>query len=391
MKKNSLNIYIFLLCIYNLQGILYTSGSLISRLILAVVLVWSFYYFIIANTRFKLPKAMKMLTALIVIWFGYGVINLLTGSKYVGIPSYYYLKNIFNSLLPIYAFYVFARRGQLTRQVLTAWIYVFVIIVIANFYRNQQEKLVTVWRDEVTNNMGYLMLSILPLLPILRHRPLIQYAILGVLMFFVLQGMKRGAIIVGAVGVVFFLLESFQMNKQSNNKIGGNSFFRVLLTIGIVFFTVYFIQRLLISSDYFNERIERTLEGDSSGRDVLYEKAIYALMEGTKPLYVLFGRGGDATLRVLGNYAHNDWFEIAINNGFWMLLLYVVYWVSLMRYIIRIKKINKVAFVMLGLFFIVYFLKTFFSMSYCDTPFYASCAMGYALANGENPIDEVGE
>lgn len=388
MKNRVVHIYIALLCIYNLQGILYTSGGIVSQVLLAIILIWSFYHFIVANYSFKLPKVMKVLSALVMIWTGYGIINLFSDRIISWIPSYFYLKNIYNSLLPIYAFYVFAKRGQLTERVLTGWFYVFVIIGIANYFRAQQAVLEISWRDEVTNNAGYMILSMLPLLPLLHRKPLVQYAILAVLMYFVLYGFKRGAIIVGVVSVLFFLFSNYRTNHLTKEGKKGRQFLRVLLTVVIVVAAVYAVKQVITTSDYFNERMERTLEGDSSGRDRLYSEAKALIFNQTNPILFLFGYGADATLKYLGNYAHNDWYEIAIDNGLWMVVLYVIYWVVMMFYIISIRKTNPKAHLMIGLFFIIYFMKTLFSMSYNDVTFYAASALGYALAITDHPAEE---
>lgn len=389
MKKYIVHSYLAIWCIYNLQGVLYASGAMLSQLLLAVLLAWSLYYFILANIHYKLPNVLKILTVLIILWMSYGIITMIAGRIIRWIPIYYYLKNILMSLLPIYAFFVFARRGQLTERVLIGWLYIFLIVGIVGYYRNQREWMDKLWRDEVTNNAGYTMLSLLPLLPLLRRRPLIQYALLAVVMYFVLQGFKRGAIITGALASIFFLFGTAKTNRQSRGKTSFQQVLRVLFTVAIVIMAFYSVQRLLNTSDYFNEQIERTVEGDSSGRDILFSTAMSILSEETNPLILLFGHGGDATLKLLGNYAHNDWLEIAIDNGLWMIILYIVYWIVMLRYVVRTRKINPIAFMMVGLFFIIYFMKTLFSMSYNDVTFYASSALGYALAVGDNPPEEM--
>lgn len=383
VKKKIVHIYLALWCIYNLQGILYTSGAMLSQILFAVLIAWSMCYFIIANNNYKLPKVMKVLTTLVIIWTVYGVITLLSDRIISWIPSYNYLKNIYMALLPIYAFFVFTKRGQLTAKNLSVWLYVFLVICIARYYLTQQEWLDKTWRDEVTNNSGYLMLSLLPLLPLLRRKPVIQYAIFALLMYFVLHGFKRGAIIAGAIASIFFLFGGTEPNKSTRGGISFQKTMKLLLTVAIIVLSVYFVQQLLNTSDYFNEQIDRTITGDGSGRDVLYTTALSIITEESNPFIFLFGYGGDATLRLLGNYAHNDWLEIAVDNGLLMIVLYIVFWIALFLYMVRVRKKNNIAYIMIGLFFIIYFLKTFFSMAYNDISCYAACALGYALAIGD--------
>ena len=151
----------------------------------------------------------------------------------------------------------------------------------------------------------------------------------------------------------------------------------------VVFVAVYWINTLLENSDYFNTRIEKTLEGDTSSRNELYGVFLNHYLRETNIWRFLFGNGADATIKISTNYAHNDWLEIAINNGAVMLVLYLIYWIVLFR-TARKAKGNAVCFMMLNLYFIIYFLKSWFSMSYASIPIYASSALGYALAMNQH-------
>lgn len=384
-KKYVASIYITLWCVYNLQGILFTSGGMFSQVLLALVLAWSLYYFLIANLRFRLPKVMKVATTLVVAWMVYGVINIIRGSAIPGVESYFYLKGILVSMVPIYAFYVFTMRGWLSERIMTRWLYVFLLVALAQHIRQEQETLVRFSRfDEITNNSGYTVLSVITLLPLLYRKPLFQYVILAVIMYFVLQSYKRGAILAGVVCSVFFLYEAFRSNRQAGRKVFGRQVLRIMLTVGVVVLAIYAVQQTMATSDYFNDRIEDTREGNSSLRDEIYSEYYSLFFNQPSILAFLFGNGGDATLRLLGIYAHNDWLEIAINNGLWMVILYAVYWLSMIKHTIRLRKNNTVVYMMMMSFFIIYFLRTTFSMSYNDITVYAACAFGYALAGGDH-------
>lgn len=388
MKKYVVHIYWGLCCLYSLQGTFYASGGIISQAILAVIMMWSFYYFLVANLKFKLPRVMKVLSILIIIWMVYGFARIIDGPVASGVPSYFYLKNIFISQLPIYAIYVFTKRGLITERILSGWFWVFLIVCIASYYRMLNETLEAGLQDETTNNAGYFILSLFCLLPLLRRKPLFQYVILVVLVFFVLQGFKRGAVLIGVLCSIFFLYENYRLNRQSGGKVSGRQVMRILFTIGVVVAAIYFVQQTLTTSDYFNKRLEDTMEGKSSGRNEIYYTLYTLFINQDNPFTFLFGNGADATIKLAGYYAHNDWLEIAINNGLWMVVLYAIYWIVMFRYI-RTRKSNSLAYMMVSLFFIIYFMKTFFSMSCTSVTFYASSALGFALAIGEQPIEEI--
>jgi hypothetical protein len=97
------------------------------------------------------------------------------------------------------------------------------------------------------------------------------------------------------------------------------------------------------------------------------------------PLDYLVGLGANGTLKIYYNVAHNDWLEIAIDNGAIMLMLYFAYWHSMLKMFIRGNNRNM-SNMMFGMFVIIYLFKSFFSFSYSDVPIYSACAIGYAFA-----------
>jgi hypothetical protein len=386
MGKLICNIYIFLWCLYGLQGTLYPTGSILARFLLVVLLLFSLYCVIVATSQIKMPSLLKMVLCLIIVFSVYGFVNILYGNGAENkVPSYYYLRGIYCSFLPLIVFYMFSKQGSLTENMLQKWLFVFLMIGITQFYRTQRLNLEALAEresnmEEATNNAGYIMLSIIPLIPLFHKRPLMQYSILSVCMVYVLLGMKRGAIIIGALCTTWFFFITLKSNRLSTKQV-----LRVVLTIIVVVAAVFFIQYMLQNSDYFNYRLEKTMEGDSSGRDALFSTYYNFFLNQSNLLRIAFGNGADATLRKFGEFAHNDWLEIAINNGVFVLLLYAVYWVVLFRTIRKSRKRNPTAHIILGLFFIVYFMKTIFSMSYNDVTIFSCAALGYALACLDSP------
>lgn len=372
--KNFCNYYIGAWILYYLQGTLYESGNRLSQGLMLLLMIVSLYYFVYANQHYKLPKAMKVLSALIVLFTIYGAFIILFGNGVAYVENYQYLKAIYMSLLPVFPFYVFTRKGQLTDKRLCLWVFMFIPVAIACLYRDQREALERAMelhsdRQEFTLNTGYLFLAIITLLPLFK-KAFLQYALLAVCLAFVLMGMKRGAILIGGICMLYYILSAF--NSTSRNK----KFWIVLLSVAILVAGYYAVQYMLDTSMYFNARIEQTREGDASGRNELFGTYINTFFN-FGLLSFLFGHGADATLRMIG-YAHNDWLEIAINNGLIGLSLYMYYWLVMYK---TFRNTNDAALKkMIGLFVIVYFSRTFFSMSYNDIPIYATAALGYALA-----------
>ena len=231
--------------------------------------------------------------------------------------------------------------------------------------------------EEITNNVGYLFLSLIPVWVLFRKKPLLQYAGLAFCMVFILMGMKRGAILIGGVVVLYLI---WQIIKNARGK---QRFIVILLTAVLAVAGVYFVIDMMTSSDYFIQRLEATKEGNSSGRDSLYSFFWTYFTEKADAIQYLFGRGANGTLEIYYNYAHNDWLEIAVNQGLLGIIVYAVYWKKF--YSTWRQSTNIEAKTILALIGIIYFAKTLFSMSYADMTYVCTSVLGYALATYKNP------
>lgn len=385
MKKNEVfsfcNIYILLWLIYSMQTIVFgQTGTLIATIIVFALVGISAYHCIYALFRYKLPDYMKGLALLVAMFTVYGVVLVLSGKRIVRMGSLYtvanynYIKQIYISLLPIFPFYVFTRRGVLNEKLLRIWTVVFLVATLMSFSSTQQQQLATATNgaEEFTNNLGYVFLSIIPLLVFWHQKRIVQYSLLALIMAFVLMCYKRGAIIIGVMCVAIFL---FQTVKSSSKR---QRVWSIVLSIIVITVGYYFIMHLLETSAYFSRRLELTLEGNSSGRDELYSVYWNYFINQTNPLRFLFGNGANATLTISYNYAHNDWLELAINQGLLGIIIYLVYWFTFYKSWRRSRG-YKVINLAIGLSLVIYFLKSIFSMSYGGMSLYANICMGYCM------------
>ncbi len=121
------------------------------------------------------------------------------------------------------------------------------------------------------------------------------------------------------------------------------------------------------------------MEGNSSGRDFIYEFFWYYFLDSTTTKQFLFGGGAFETLFLFNIYAHNDWLEIAINQGVLGLSIYVFFWLTFLRLCLKCKSdiLVKTALWMLFVFFL---LKSMFSMSYDQFTLYSNIVLGYCMA-----------
>lgn len=377
-KKRLCNLYLIFWILYILQDVIGFGASIVSRSLAILVLLISLYYFIYAIRKLTLPKPLKTLSIMLGIWTIYGVL-MVVQKKTNGVSTFDYIKNIYISLLPIFTIYVFTIKGWLTEEMLSKWTYVFFFVAIASFYNYSTVRGIDMGTGEFANNLSYEVASLLLLLPLFWKKPTTQYILLGICMLHVILGMKRGAFLISAVCSIWMIVRTFKIERASTKKAFRRQLNRTLLSIVVVVAAVFVLSYLASTSDYFNQRLEQTREGNSSGRDEIYSTLYHAFLSEKDPLRLFFGYGGYASLFIFDSYAHNDWLEIAIDNGLVMLILYAVYWIQLFN---LFRKSNKRSneYVMLGMFLIMFFFRTFVSMSYSDITIYAACAAGYSLA-----------
>ena len=347
---------------------------------LAIIILISFKHYIDSISIKEKPVYFKGLNLLVLMYLIYGILLFITDGLHTQAvfspPTYFYLKGYMISLLPIYSCYIFARKGYLNLEMFPRWVIVFVIVAIAEYYRLEREALVAMLENrEITNNMGYLFLALMPCMMLFEKRPILQYIGMGVCVVFILMAMKRGAILIGAVALVLFVLYKLRSAKGYQKILVS-----AIVVVGMVLLTRY-VGNLLETSDYFNRRVQQTMDGDASNRDIIYSTLWSAYWEDANFLQLLFGRGADGTLKVYGNYAHQDWLEALTNQGLLGIVIFFVYWLLFFK-TIRSKSYCKESRFVLLLIFCVFGLKTLFSMSIGDMTIYATSILGFVLADG---------
>ena len=388
-KFNRCDWFIIAWVLYYLQGVLYSSGGAISTGLLGINLLVSIYCAVKIWQMPNNPPYIKGLNLLVLMFSIYGFYLILMNPSTIyysmigmKMASYNYIKSIYLSILPIYAFYYFSLKGYLTEERLRWWAVVFCISCVLSYYLYMQQAMEKLLErgssaEETTNNAGYLFLSLIPVWVLFRKQPLLQYAGLALCMGYIILGMKRGAIAIGGV-VVLYLIWQIIRNSRGKQRL-----IILILTTVLAVVGVYFVIDMMTSSDYFIQRLEATKEGNSSGRDDLYSYFWEYFTERADIVYYLIGRGANGTLEIYYNYAHNDWLEIAVNQGLLGIAVYVIYWKKF--YSTWRQSTNIEAKTILALVGIIYFAKTIFSMSYADMTYVCTSVLGYALATYKNP------
>lgn len=364
---------------------MFGAGNIISQGSFVLYFALSFYYFFVAHSEFGRSKTIKAVDVLLGLFVTYGVLFLITGIdsswKLAGSPRAYF-ESILDSLLPIYAFYYFGRKGLLSNR----WFWFWAVLFFATAYIHYQQTLITALeraldnREETTNNAGYTFLALIPLMALFKEKPIIQYVGLGIISFFVLSGMKRGAILICGICLLVFIWQSMKSTQSSRKTI------LVLLLSGVLFYVVYhYIENLLLNSSYFSARLLSTLEGNSSGRDAIWSDFISFYFNQSNPLRMIFGNGAQANLHYMGINAHNDWLNFLVEMGIIGIVVYFLFWRTLYRTYKDAKiSCSKEITIAIVMFLIIYSIKTLFSYSITAMSFYATSVFGYCIGVYEN-------
>ena len=379
MVLNWPNAYVFIWCLYYLQGILYPEGGMLSRTFLLLFFLISLFFFVKTIFTFRLPSYLKVTCFLYLFFVAYGIIRLFVGTDESWLAtssSTEYLKNISLSILPVFSFYYFTKKGYVDKGWFRSISIVYIIMALVMFLHYRQIALQFNDSEEITNNMGYLWLSLFPLLPLTRNESIKQHSLFLAILFFVISGFKRGAIF---VAILLSIMHFFFLIRESSSRRA-----RIKLIIFIIITVLaglYFYNTLLSTSDFFNQRVEQTIEGDASNREWMYPMFFNAIRHQTNPFIFLFGNGADGTIKLFGTYAHQDWLEIGINQGIIGIIIYAVYWIVLLMTCLKAReRLEEDTLHSLMMVSVAYFLISLFSMSINGMYLFSTSVLGYSIA-----------
>ena len=330
-RINLCDIFVMLWGIYYLQGILYSPGILnqIVQLIMIVLGLYAMVHYILRGTKSNLLNAVVVL---VIMYSIYGVYIILYGDGLIMTSDTTYLKNSLNSLLPIFFFYNQTKLRNLEHNRIHIYTIFILVVTIARYYYNSQQVMDERNADEITNNIGYWFVFIIPFIYFFRQRVLLQYFLLAVIVLYIFMGMKRGAIVVGCISALIFLYSNIRDVSRSKKL--------VIITISflILFGVIYYVELLLTTSDYFVSRVNDTISGNDSGRGILYYR-IWTVITNEQDLFkILFGHGANSTVRFAGNFAHQDWLETICNNGLIGGVILLNFFIAFGRSVCKSKK-----------------------------------------------------
>lgn len=368
--KNIFNMYMWIWVIPQFyRNIVGASRILSLAFALPFLLLTIYYFFQVITRKRKLPFSLKILLFFFFFLAFYGLLDL------VGNTSYTFLMAITNAILPIFVFYEFFCRGIVTEKMLRQWFWVLIVLVTITYFAHQAMVLELMVRDmdasQVVNNISYMLIGLFPFV-FLFKKPYLQIGIIIYLSYFTLTGLKRGAIVVLALLILWYMYSSLFVKKGST--------FKSLLFVGILgVFIYYFIVNQMSTNDALMHRWEITLGGDSSGRDDIYDRYWDHYLNNTSIFNQIFGGGAWVTEQIGHLKAHNEWLEIIIDFGIVGCLIYLLFWFSYWKDLRHLKR-DSLGYT-IGISCVILSLgRTPFSMWFYVIDLYVAIMIAYSLS-----------
>jgi len=301
---------------YYSQGALFESGTLFTQTVLLLILGISSVFFVKVLLLSKIPPLVKAWTALVLI----NVLSFLFTGEFLSNKQHInYLKAILLVLLPFYPFYYLALKGHLKTKHFTVFFLLMLPISIMQFNLENVEMLITSKSGDVVNNSAYLFVGLIPFVFLLKKR---IYAILSlaIISYFIILSAKRGALVVGVLGLVMYAYYQIRTIPKKNK-------LRVYALVFVGFIALGFFTLKSYSQNIFLQtRVQQAETGIWSGRENIYVNIFTEWLNSDSIIQFIFGYGFMGSMKIsgTGNVAHNDWLELLANNGIIGILIYLV-------------------------------------------------------------------
>lgn len=371
------DIIFLLVIVYFAQGVLYTQGSIISQTVLALVLVLSFYYL------FKTSLTINNKDLFYKVWTTLVILNIIF---YLISPNlrnpllFGQFKNILLSTMLFFPSYYFSKKGILNKKhLIRFFILILPLTVFIYFYYRSQFYYFRSDTVEMVNNTAYTFVFLLPYVFLINKKKIISIIAMFILIFFVIQGSKRGALIAAFVGLAFFVY--YHLSTIEKSKRLKSYLFVIVVTMLLGYFTYkfYLNNEFLVTRMQFQSNVG---EDWTSGRNKIYNQIFNAWYNSDNILNILFGFGfGSSIFLTDGSRAHNDWLELLSSTGILGVIVYFMVFYSAIR-LLKEKKWESDKKILLLCILSIWFLTTLFSMNYTSTNgAFQAILLGYLIGS----------
>lgn len=259
-------------------------------------------------------------------------------------------------------------------------------VAIVSFLTNNEQLLSSgnSGASDVVNNLAYVFVNLIPFVFLFRQRRILSALLMLILMIFIIQGAKRGAIFAGAIGLVmYFILQVKTVERHKRIK----EYTIILLITFILAFLTY---KAFINNAFALDRIVGFTDDNFSRRDVIYKEVFLKWFNSDSLLNLVFGYGFAGSLQLTGGaYAHNDWLELLSSFGIIGIALYIALFYSAIKEIKNNSRERNETILMITIV-VLWGFTSFVSMWYTSLGVYnQAMLLGYLIGKREQvPVTE---
>lgn len=371
-------LFLGMILIYFSQGALYPQGSIISVGALLLLLAISVAYSPVVVLNNSGSTLVQVWVALLLL----NAIGYLLTFDYFSRINFGQMKIISLFFLSFFASFHLTKKEALKEKHLVIFTFLMLPVVILNYQLNKYNIISARIsdREDVVNNMAYMFTVMIPFVFLIKRRVVASSALVIILLF-VIQGAKRGAIIISAVGALVYLYY-FLFRMKSNNSIF-TYVFSFIAAIGLLFF----LYHNMASNEFLINRMGAISEG-GSGRDRIYKTLLFEWYNSDSIVNYLFGFGFASTIfkSGSGHLAHNDWLELLTNFGLVGVFLYLSLFVLMIKIALDFE-VDKYKYMFLCLI-AMWFFTTLFSMVYTSySGVFYSVLVGFLVAKKNSMVE----
>jgi hypothetical protein len=369
-----------LFVLYFALNCFFTDGSLVSQFCIVVIILISLVYFV---------KTLLLNENDTLLYYAWAWLLLLNLAGFILNPDLSkgltrdMLKNVMGGMLPFFPFYYFAKKDLLNKTHLIVFAISLLPVFILQYVVNERTYLAQVENGStnMVNNITYLFAGLIPFIFLIKKNKYLSVSLMVVLMFFIIQGAKRGAIFAGFAGLLMYFYYQIKLLDKNNKVLG------YLIVILIICGLGAFTYRTLMSNEFLLGRMTDMFEGDTSRRNVIYTTLFDAWFNSESLFNLIFGFGFAASVKIAGTYAHNDWLELLSNFGITGIFTY------LFLFYAAVKCCRNTAWsfdkrIVMTTVTIIWFLITLVSMSYTDQGgFMQAILLGFLIGTKHYSLD----
>ena len=164
------------------------------------------------------------------------------------------------AFLPIAIFIYLSRKGVLTDKFLSIMTVILLFASIGYYINYERMRILSVGVEDSENltiNASTVFIMLLPLLFYEKNRILFFFE-LAICVFFIVGAVKRGNIVASILPIGLLMLHQYRLSKKN--------LIAMFLLVSAVGMGAYFLREYILENSYFLQRLDETLEGETSNR-----------------------------------------------------------------------------------------------------------------------------